>query len=133
MPVNVEWANDEQTIVLYTIEGKWTWNDFYPEYDKAITMEKAQPHRVDVVLDMRENKSVPPNALTHIKGITDRQPDNIGLSVLVTSNMFIYKLFEIAVKFYPKVGTYFRVTDTMDKAFDIIAEAQVQEEAHEST
>jgi hypothetical protein len=52
MPVTADWYDLNRTIVLYTIEGKWTWDELYPEYEKAIAMEKAQPHRVDVIIDM---------------------------------------------------------------------------------
>jgi hypothetical protein len=88
MSVQANWYNNEKTIVQYDFEGKWTWDEFYPEYEKALKMEKEQAHRVDVVLDFRKSLGIPSNALTHLKNITDHQPENIGLSIFVTTNAF---------------------------------------------
>ncbi|MGJ3237406.1 MAG: hypothetical protein ACFE0Q_01745 [Anaerolineae bacterium] len=121
MPVTVHWLDEtKKDILQYDFEGNWTWDDFYPVYEEALRMEKAQPHRVDVIMDFRRNLSIPPNALTHIKGITDRQPDNIGLSIFVTTNRFISVMFNAAVKFYPKTKRYFVVVPTMEDAHAMI-------------
>ena len=45
MSVQVAWDNHEKTIVRYVFEGKWTWDEFYPAYNKAIEMENSVTHR----------------------------------------------------------------------------------------
>ncbi len=123
MSVRVAWDNTAKTIVRYVFEGRWTWNEFYPAYDEAIAMEKSMPHRVHVIVDLRKGVGVPANALMHVKNISDKQPDNIGLTVLVTTSSFVHSLYQIGVKFYHKIGYYFRVVDSMDEAYTMIAES----------
>jgi len=121
MPVKAYWLDEsKKDIVQYDFEGKWTWDEFYPIYEEALRMEKAQPHRVDVILDFQRSGKVPPNALTHIKGITDKQPDNIGLSIFVTQNRFFNVMYDVAIKFYPKTKRYFVISETIEEAHNII-------------
>ncbi len=124
MPVRVSWFDEPQQIILYELEGVWTWDDFYPVYEKAIQMETAKTGRVDVILDMRQNKTVPANALMHIKGIADRQPPNMGISVMVTSNRVIESLYNIGIRLYPSLDTYFDVTPSLEGALQIIDAAR---------
>jgi hypothetical protein len=124
MPVRVSWFDETRRIILYELEGVWTWDDFYPVYEKAIAMETTSPERVDVILDMRQNKTVPANALLHIKGIADRQPPNLGVSVLVTSNRVIESLYAIGVRLYPSLEAYFDIAPSIDDALRIIEAAR---------
>jgi hypothetical protein len=126
MPVSAYWLNDEQTIVQYDFEGRWTWDEFYPEYQKALKMERSVTHRVDVLMDFRRSKSVPPSALTHMRKITDNQPDNIGLSVFVTTNPFFNVMYTAGVRFYPKMQDYFVIVETIEEAYEIIQAARKQ-------
>ncbi|MFN8375086.1 MAG: hypothetical protein U0694_19695 [Anaerolineae bacterium] len=126
MSVRVLWDNEQKTIVRYVVEGKWTWEEMYPAYNQAIEMEKAQPHRVHVILDMRKAIGVPANVMMHMKNISDKQPANIGLSVFVTNSSFIHSLYQIGIKFYNKIEYYFRVAETLETAYSMIAEAETQ-------
>lgn len=126
MPVQVMWDNDKKTIVRYVFEGKWTWNELYPAYNKAIEMEKSMPHRVHAILDLRKGIGVPANILVHLKDISDKQPANIGLSIAVTKSPFIHSLYQIAIKFYSKIDYYFRVAETLQSAYEMIAKVDAK-------
>lgn len=120
MSVTSAWYNPAQDIVLYVFEGRWTWDELYSAYNQAIAMEKSVPHRVDVVLNMLDSKSVPPNALLHVKNISNKQPDNIGLTIVVTPSTFIQSLFNAGTRFYKGIAHYFRVVPTMEAAMKMI-------------
>jgi hypothetical protein len=122
MPVTADWYDLDKTIVLYTIEGKWTWDELYPEYEKALAMEKAQPHRVDVVIDMTASTHLPMSVLTHMRHISDKQPANIGLTVIVTQNPMVNTLYQVGCKVHSNIQRYFVITRTMDEALTMIAE-----------
>lgn len=124
MAVCAYWVNEEQSIVRYEFSGKWTWEEFYPVYKQAIAMEKSVPHRVDVVVDLRNSEVVPANALKHIRRIANAQPDNIGLTILVSTNIFILALYKIGCRIDDKVAHYFRVVSTNDEAFRLIDAAR---------
>jgi hypothetical protein len=120
MSVAVRWSNLEKTIVVYDIEGRWTWDEFYPAYNEAIAMELSVTHRVDVIVDLHHANLLPDNVLTHIKNISDKQPPNIGITVIVTKNRFVLTMYQIGTKFYGKIGHYFRVAATTDEAYAMI-------------
>jgi hypothetical protein len=122
MTVTARWFDDKKELVLYTFEGKWTWDELYPVYREAIAMEKSVSQRVDVVLDMLKSTSVPANALMHVKNFSDKQPENLGLTVVVTSSGFVHALYDAGIKFYKGIAHYFRVVSTMDDAFRMISE-----------
>jgi len=124
MSVAVRWDSPEKTIVIYDIEGRWTWEEFYPAYNEAIAMELSVTHRVDVIVDLHNAHLLPDNVLTHIKSISDKQPPNIGITVIVTKNRFIHTMYQIGIKFYSKINYYFRVAATVDEAYSMIQSAQ---------
>jgi hypothetical protein len=90
-------------------------------------MEKSQPHRVHVILDLRKGIGVPANVLMHVKNFSDNQPDNIGLSVFVTKSSFIHSLYQIGIKFYNKIDYYFRVAETVEEAYQMIERADARD------
>lgn len=124
MAVTSGWYDDEQTIMLYTFTGAWTWEELYPAYQQAIQMENSVPYRVYVILDMRQSRRIPPAALTHLKSITDHQPDNLGVSVFVTTDRFSHALYEMGSKLYSRIRDYFEVAATLEDALAIIARAR---------
>ncbi|MGJ3237407.1 MAG: hypothetical protein ACFE0Q_01750 [Anaerolineae bacterium] len=130
MPVKVYWLDEtKKDMVWYDFEGEWTWDEFYPMYEEASCMIKSQPHRVDVLMDFRHNLSLPPHALTHMKGITDRQPDNTGLAIFVTTHRFISVMLNSAIKFYPKIEDYYVVAPTLEDAYTLINKDREQEQS----
>ncbi|MEO0595432.1 MAG: hypothetical protein AAF126_04925 [Chloroflexota bacterium] len=117
MPIRIFWLDEtKKDILQYEFVGKWTWDDFFPIYEEALVLEKEQPHRVDVILDFRQSATIPPNALTHIKSITYKLPDNIGLSIFVTKNHFFQVMHDMAVSIYPPTKQYFVVVKTIEDA-----------------
>jgi hypothetical protein len=122
MSVSANWFDNQHEIVLYIFDGLWSWDEMYKTYHAAIAMETSVPHRVDVILDMRKSKAIPANALLHVKNISDKQPDNLGLTVVVTPNGFVRALYNAGVRFYKGIAHYFRVVPTVEDALQMIAE-----------
>lgn len=126
MTVRAYWLDEEKTVVQYDFEGSWTWEEFYPAFEEALAMETSVKHRVDVICDFRKVEGLPPSALTHLKNITDKQPENIGLSIFVTTNRFFNLMYETALKFYPKTKRYFVIVATPEDAHALIQKDRVQ-------
>ena len=54
MGVQVEWDNIEQTVLRYTVAGRWTWEDFYVARDHARHLADLAPvTRVNSIIDIR--------------------------------------------------------------------------------
>ncbi|MFN8375087.1 MAG: hypothetical protein U0694_19700 [Anaerolineae bacterium] len=124
MGVRVYWDNDEKKIIWYVLEGRWTWPEFYAAYNEALELESSVSHRFHCIMDLRQAIGMPANILMHVKNLTDRQPDNIGITVMVTYEPFIYSLYRIGVKFYSKIEQYYTIVPTLEQAYVKIAEVE---------
>jgi hypothetical protein len=124
--IEVGWLDQHQTIMHYRFDGAWGWNDFYPAYNRAVAMEKAAGHRVDVILDVRDGGRMPADLLPHIKQITDQRPANLGLVVVVTQSATARTLFTVASRFDPRFKRYYSLVETPEQARRIIAESRLK-------
>jgi hypothetical protein len=120
MPVSIRWFDAQQSIMFYTMEGRWTWDEFYPQYEQALAMEREKPHRIDVIVDLSASAHLPLSILTHVRHMSDKQPDNIGLSIIVTQNALVEALYRAGVRMHRNIARYFRVVPTV-----MVAEAMI--------
>jgi hypothetical protein len=124
MAVRVRWFNDAQTILVYEFEGNWTWDEFYPAYQRVLEMTRDIPHRIDVLLDLRRAGRLPLNLLTHVRNISDKQTSNAGLSVIVTNSQFIRAMYQTGCKFYNRIQHYFGVANSIEEALTLFEAAR---------
>ena len=127
MTIEVGWLDQHQTIIHYHFDGPWTWEDFYPAYDKAIAMERAAGHRVDVILDVRKSSRMPADLLPHIKQITDQRPANLGMCIVVIHSATARTLFTVACRFDPRFKRFYALVETPEQARRIIAESRLSQ------
>lgn len=120
MGLKADWFDDEQTILLYTFDGQWTWDDLLVLIEQANTMTRSVRHQVDTIIDLRLNQSYPFGALMRFRSLTATAPDNWGMAVFVSENDFIGNLLATLTKVFPVIGLRYVMTDTIDAAHDII-------------
>lgn len=129
MGVKAYWVDEtKKDIIQYDFENRWTWDELYPVFEEALELERNQPHRVDVILNFMNSNFLPPNALSHVKLITDKQPDNIGLSIFVTTNRFFTVMYRIANKVYPRFQQYFIIVNSFEDAHTLIQSDRAEKE-----
>jgi hypothetical protein len=124
MPVSIRWEDDDKTVMRYTIQGRWTWEELYPCFEEGIEMAKSVSHRFDVIIDFSQTSHLPGNAITHLRGIAERQVGNMGVGIFVTSSRVLLAIFQVAVKVYPKIAHYFRMVATEAEAYALIEQAR---------
>jgi hypothetical protein len=84
MGFTFKWDNPEETILRYTAEGRWNWND----YHKCVRMSLFSFHRigqqVDSIIDLRAGEGLPPGAVGHIRSMARKlSPAQSGRAVVV--------------------------------------------------
>ena len=47
MSVTVVWDNERKTVIRYDMLGRWNWNEFQVEFQKAKAMLDSVEHTVD--------------------------------------------------------------------------------------
>lgn len=120
MPFSVEWDNAEQTIVRITFPAVFTWDEYYTANKQCATLCTQLDHDVYALMDMRALDKFPPNALAQFPKIAHALPPNLALMVIVGAKGFQVHI----VKLFSRVYGQTRVTDTIERARAIIAEAQ---------
>jgi hypothetical protein len=122
MAITTGWYDHEQSVFLYRFEGRWSWQELYDVYYPALEQIKAKNHRVDTIADLRQSGPLPGNMLLNLKHLTDSQPPNVALAPVISTSQFVSALYEVAVKFYSKIGDYFCVVPTLEAALETIRE-----------
>jgi hypothetical protein len=116
MSVEVSWVDYAQTTILRNFTGLWTWEEFYKSQEQVNAMLRSVPHKVHQILDFSETKSLPPNALTHLRNSGRNVPPNRGKSIVVTRNNFFLQMYNIINKLFPAITERVVIVATRDEA-----------------
>ena len=117
MAVIVTWDNEEKSVVRYTFEAKWTWQDLFHAFDEANRLIRSQTHVVHTILDLPSEMSVPPgNVLSAVRRITTNVPPNQGKEIFVGPSAFAQRLISLTNRVY---RDNYLVTSTLAEAREI--------------
>lgn len=103
MPITVSWHDEEKSVILRQMQGNWTWDDFHISQSNINAMLKEVPHTVDQIIDTRESRSIPSNAITHFRSANKNVPANSGLRAVIGTNAFYRMMFKVLGSAFPKV------------------------------
>lgn len=124
MPITTEWFNDTQTIALQTFQGDWNLTDFHQSADRIVELAGGLSHTIHLIVDFRRNTKLPANIMTGMRYVSKRQPDNLGLVVVVGANLFARTMVNMTHHLLPNMRNI-RLADTLEEAAALI-------EAHEA-
>src|SRR5690349_17107173 len=89
MPVQFEWNEPQKRTIRYTFQGKWTWDEVYEAFKTSWEEAAELNHVVDSISDMSNAMFVPPSAMTHIRALGQKRPQNTGVMVIVGANNYV--------------------------------------------
>lgn len=125
MTIRVEWDAQDATRVLWTVEGAWTWEQFYAAFEQSKALVMSVSYRVDVITDMRRAGPVPLSpASLHIRQAMGKTSPNLGIIVLVGLDAFAHALLSVIQRVVPKAGEKMRTVRTLEEAEALIAQAR---------
>jgi len=121
MGIQVEWADQSQTIVHQIFTGSWTWEEFYSATQQSKQMVASAERIVHIVSDLRESESLPlGGALTHARNSLGHMPSNWGVLVIVTRNAFIRAMVTtFTALFKTSLGNKTFSASTLEEAYAI--------------
>jgi hypothetical protein len=125
MGIQIVWDDEAKTIIRHIYEGRWTVSDYYALIEENYRQIDSVKHRVDIINDLREMVSVPPNLVQAIRHAARRAHINEGINVLVASPLYVQVLVDAINK---AVGehTEVRHAPTLEKAYEIIAKHRAE-------
>jgi hypothetical protein len=100
MTVYAEWDNAEKTVMRWTFEGDWTWEEYYSTRKTTNQQISAQKYPVDLIVDMRASNALPSGVLMHARNAVFISPENISLTVYVGINPVLRAFFNMFNNLY---------------------------------
>lgn len=123
MAINIIWDEQFTYIIHLVVEGSWTWEEFYQAMKEMHQQMDVSSHEnIEFIVDMRAGNMLPKNILTHMRSVSSRRHDKSGIMVVVGASRFPQMLFDIMAKIVPDRMDKVHLTETIEKAYEIIFE-----------
>lgn len=134
MSISVKWDNDEQTIIQYVFDGRWSWNDLYTALDKVKEMSGSVDHRVDAIINFSNADLIPSGSIfsfdgkKHAQKLARKANEARGTIVIAGANGFIRSLYDTFRMFDKNISSGVYFTDTVKQARAFLLERQELEQ-----
>lgn len=113
--VNIAWDNEQKTILRYSFEGDWTWEEYLECLNSGRRWMAEVEHPVCILNDMQKIGKLPPNFASIAKTVISSRPPNTGLAIFLTNNAFFKVMYRVLAQLIPNVPTdYILVTSEAD-------------------
>jgi hypothetical protein len=123
MSVIVSWFDEEQTILLTSFIGQWTWDEVWAAHEQGSRMVKGLDYRVDSIFDLTHSSPFPPpGVLLQFRRVAElRKPTN-GITVIVKPSRVVRAIAKVFWLFYPaSAENYpFEFADTVAEAYAVL-------------
>lgn len=92
MSVYVQWDSAERRAVVWTLTGRWSWNEFQAAWEMMQAMLESVEHKVDFIYDVRHMSMLPADTITRLKGSYLNAPAKVEqlLAVGVDANLQLF-------------------------------------------
>jgi hypothetical protein len=127
MSIQVEWDNEQHTVVLCTFMGTWTWDELYAALDRGEEMAKDNPARVSAILDVRQGSSLPGGSffnktlLDQAQTLFNRAQTDRGQIAVVGASPFMRSMFSVASNLFGDKAGGMTFVDSIEEARRIVA------------
>lgn len=120
MGARFAWDNDEQTIILYTLEGDWTVDEFRATLEAMAQTIISKAELVHVITDLSSATQPPARLLSAARFVDTTVQTNTGLIVFVNPMGMMSMLMKMAMGLMPGVAARARYAATVEQAREII-------------
>jgi len=126
MSIHVAWYDADKTIILWKFSDDWDWRDYHAAINAAVVMIKSVDHIVDSIMDLQNNRSLPPNALMQGKRWFVVAPPNFGITVIAGGSGLVRGIASTIASLYKRFSDRILMTATVDEAVQIILDKKRQ-------
>lgn len=118
MSISVQWDDDAHTIILWTFDGRLTWDDFDRASAATSAMYATVDHLVDMIYDIRKATLIPANVVAYFRREFPAKHPSTGLYVIVGADGFIQLLWTtFTTLISPHLKAHFCPTPDAARAF----------------
>ncbi len=127
--IELDWDDPEKTIILYTFFDPWTWNEYYATDPKRDMMFSETNQVIDIILDFRKGKHLPPQAMTQLSKIGSWDNPQRGVVIVLGVHSMLQLLANIMNSLFPQtVLKTPRPAKDIDEAHRLISEIRLKRE-----
>jgi hypothetical protein len=102
MGINVNWDNEEHTIIGLAFDKPWTWDDFENANKNMMEMLNSVQHKVDIIFDISRAGFPPSGALQRFRKVSQNYHPNTRHLVYVGGKEFVMNFLKLMVVIYGK-------------------------------
>lgn len=122
MAILVTWDNPDQTTLLWTIDGGWTWDESREAIAKAEAMMDSVTHsQVNSIVDMSHGHLIPNNAVSQFSRTLNKAHPKAGLIVMSGMPLFVQALLQVLTRAQTPSARRIIVVKTLDEARAFLA------------
>ncbi|MBI1279947.1 MAG: hypothetical protein GC179_17605 [Anaerolineaceae bacterium] len=131
MAATFDWDNAEKTRGRYELGQHWTWD----EVNQVMAESWIQISKVDQIVDsimISHSSSLPPNAMTHLRNLSQNRPSNTGIVVLVGASGFQRSMIQVFIALYSSTlrrEVPLAFANSLSEAYMLLAKIKAKREA----
>lgn len=128
--IEVEWDDQEKTIIRWDFYGLWTWDDWDVATREGNRMraEAADDPIIPTIFNLKLSGKIPPNVLPHARSALETMQDHEYV-ILAHGSGYARTILEIFVSLNPSAGGKILVADSVADARKLIAERRLKDES----
>lgn len=121
MPVTLTAYDDNETILIYSFEGDWSWAEFSHVDEDVWKRFNQTDNRIDLIFDLTRSNRLPLgiNEILHRAGRRTAPPEK-GLGVVINAPSFTQIIIGALKRIYPKAAKIYRFVNTLEEAIQVI-------------
>jgi hypothetical protein len=120
--MKVFWKDAEKTILIREALETLVWEEYKLGIQKMVEMIHEVSHDVYLIIDASRVQFVPKDSISHFSAANENMPAQVVMRILVTKNTLVKTLTRTTQKVVPDNFQNFYYADTMDEAYEKIAE-----------
>jgi hypothetical protein len=119
--INFQWDNDEKTVMRYTVEGDWNWNEFHKTLRRSTLRFDDVSHPVDTIIDLRKGLKLPAGAVGHLRSLgTKMHPNGVARTVIIGVDRTVQSAIGAVDRLYWDEGRVIHFAITDEDAYAVI-------------
>lgn len=122
MAVTIQWDDAQKSIMVFHFEGRWTWDEFFTQFELVIDDIKAQSHPLDATANFEKSAGIASNALGSVFKASRQMPKNWNGTLIIGATSLIRSLMSVFQRVYPQWGGRYSIANNLDHARALIAE-----------
>jgi len=127
--IELDWDDLDKTIICYTFFDPWTWDEYYATNPKRDMMFASSNEVIDIILDFRKGKHLPPQAMSHIRKVGTWDNPQRGVVIVLGVHSMLQLLANIMSSLYPQSTLKMpRPAKDMKEAHQMISEVRAKRE-----